>query len=107
MPRPLRHVFVCMQNRPPGHPRGACAQKGCQEILDEFLFELQFRQCFDKVMVTPAGCLGPCGIGPNVLVYPDGVLYANVSKQDVKEIFDEHLLGGRPLARLQAPAEFW
>jgi (2Fe-2S) ferredoxin len=46
-------------------------------------------------------------MGPNVLVYPEGVLYNNVKIQDVNAIFDQHLLGGEPVARLLAPAEIW
>ncbi len=107
MPRPQKHVFVCSTQRPPGHPRGSCGQRGCQEILDEFLFEFQQRQCFATVAVTPSGCIGPCGQGPNVLVYPEGVFYTNVTKDDVKAIFDEHLLGGTPVARLVAAPEIW
>lgn len=107
MPRPQRHVFVCAQSRPPGHPRGSCGQKGCAEVVDEFMFQFQQRQCFDRVMVTPCGCIGPCGQGPNVLVYPEGVLYTGVAKEDVAAIFDEHLLGGQPVARLLASADFW
>lgn len=107
MPRPERHVFVCAQSRPPGHPRGSCGTRGCQEVVDEFLYQFQQRQCFDKVAVTPCGCLGPCGQGPNVLVYPEGVFYANVGKEDVAAIFDEHLLGGKPVERLRAAADVW
>lgn len=107
MPRPERHVFVCAQSRPPGHPRGSCGARGCQEVVDEFMFEMQQRQCFAQVMVTPSGCLGPCGQGPNVVVYPEGVFYSNVTKADVATIFDEHLLGGQPVERLRAPADVW
>jgi len=45
--------------------------------------------------------------GPNILVYPEGILYNNVTKADVTEIFDEHLLGGNPVERLKAPADIW
>ena len=107
MPRPTRHVFVCSQNRPAGHPRGSCGQKGCAEVVDEFMKQWQQRQAFAQVMVTPSGCIGPCSMGPNVLVYPEGVMYCNVSKADVSEIFDEHLLGGKVVERLQAPADKW
>jgi (2Fe-2S) ferredoxin len=58
-------------------------------------------------MVTPCGCIGPCGQGPNVLVYPEGVFYSAVTKEDVTAIFDEHLLGDRPVERLRAPADLW
>jgi len=37
MPRPAKHVFICSQARPPGHPRGSCAEKGCREVMDEHL----------------------------------------------------------------------
>lgn len=107
MAKPLKHVFVCAQQRPPGHPRGACAAKGCNETLQAFWGELQKRNAFDRIAVTYSGCLGPCDSGPNVLVYPDGVLYAGVGKDDVAEIFDTHLEGGEVVTRLQAPAGVW
>lgn len=107
MARPQRHVFVCAQSRPPGHPRGSCGGRGCQEVVDEFMFQFQQRQCSATVAVTPCACLGPCSQGPNVLVYPEGVFYNNVKPADVAEIFDEHLLGGKPVERLLAPADFW
>ena len=107
MPKPAKHVFVCSQSRPQGHPRGSCGEKGCAPVLEEFLFELQKRDCYDKIAVTNTGCIGPCGYGPNVLVYPEGIMYAGVKKDDVAVIFDEHLLGGKPVERLIMPAEVW
>jgi (2Fe-2S) ferredoxin len=107
MARPAKHVIVCSQNRPAGHPRGSCGAKGCAEVVDEFMKQLQQRQLFTQVMVTPSGCIGPCNMVPNVLVYPEGVMYSNVSKADVTAIFDEHLVGGVPVERLKAPAEVW
>ncbi len=107
MPKPERHVFVCTQGRPPGHPRGSCAEKGCAAVMDEILFQFQQRQCFDSVRITATGCLGPCGQGPNVLVYPEGVFYCNVGKEDVNELFERHFIGGEPVRRLVAPADVW
>ena len=34
-------------------------------------------------------------------------MYSNVTKADVNEIFDGHLLGGVPVERLKAPADIW
>jgi (2Fe-2S) ferredoxin len=42
-----------------------------------------------------------------VLVYPEGVMYGNVTKADVSEIFDAHLLGGKPVERLLVPSDVW
>jgi (2Fe-2S) ferredoxin len=76
-------------------------------VLDEFYYQFQQRQCFDRVAITATGCLGPCGSGPSVLVYPEGVMYGGVTKEDVTAIFDEHLLGGKAVERLKVPADIW
>ena len=107
MPKPERHVFLCAQSRQPGHPRGSCAENGCSEVIEEFINQLQQRNCYDKIAITHTGCIGPCSMGPNVLVYPEGVMYGKVSKTDVTEIFDKHLLGGVPVDRLKAPEDIW
>ena len=107
MPRPEKHVFVCTQNRPQGHPRGSCAASGCAEVMNEFMLEIQRRNLFDKIGLTNTGCMGPCSFGPSVLVYPEGVMYGRVGKDDVKAIIEKHLLGGEPVAALQLPAEVW
>lgn len=107
MPKPLKHVFVCTQSRPPGHPRGSCQRQGCMSVMDEFIQEMQRRNLFAQIAVTNAGCLGPCQYGANVLIYPDGVMYGKVTREDVKIIIDEHLLGGQIIQHLCVPTEVW
>lgn len=106
MPKPLKHVFVCAQQRPPGHPRGSCSHKGANELLQTFWQEAQKRNA-ETVSITYSGCLGPCDQGANVLVYPEGVLYGKVTKEDVAEIFDKHLIGGEPVERLKVSSGIW
>lgn len=106
MPKPIKHVLVCGQNRAPGHPRGSCAQSGAAPVLDEFYAQFKERNLYTNFAVTATGCLGPCS-GPHVLVYPEGTMYWKVTKADVKEIIDDHLLGNNPVARLLAPPEVW
>ncbi len=107
MPRPEKHVFVCTQSRPQGHPRGSCASCGSAEVMNEFMNEIQNRNLFEKIALTNTGCMGPCMFGPSVLVYPDGVMYGKVDKADVKTIIDEHLLGGKPVDALLVPTDIW
>ncbi|MCG7865287.1 MAG: ferredoxin [gamma proteobacterium symbiont of Stewartia floridana] len=107
MPKPKKHVFVCVQSRPMGHPRPSCSQKNCAEVAEEFYGQLQQRQLFDQIQVTTTSCLGPCSEGPSVLVYPEGIMYGGVSKQDVAAIYDEHLLNDQPVERLKVAEEFW
>ncbi|MGV3582984.1 MAG: (2Fe-2S) ferredoxin domain-containing protein [Methylophilus sp.] len=107
MPKPLKHVFICAQSRPPGHPRGSCAAKGGGDVLQAFWKEAQDRNLWDKFAVTSTGCLGPCDTGANVLVYPESVLYVGVTKEDVTAIIEEHLLGDKVVERLKAPQAVW
>jgi (2Fe-2S) ferredoxin len=76
-------------------------------VAEEFFMQLQQAQAFEKVQVSTSGCLGPCTEGPSVLVYPEGVMYGGVSKADVAEIFNQHLLNDEPVDRLKMPAELW
>jgi (2Fe-2S) ferredoxin len=39
-------------------------------------------------------------VGAAVMVYPDGIWYAQVRASDVQEIVESHLVGGRVVERL-------
>ena len=107
MAKPEKHVFVCTQQRPNGHPRSSCAEKSCAAVMEEFLWQVQQKELLEKIQVTATGCMGPCSEGPTVLVYPEGVMYGGVNKADVSIIIDEHLLGDKPVASLLMTADFW
>lgn len=107
MARPGKHVFVCTQMRPPGHPRGSCGANGAAALFQEFLQQFEKRGLWGKFAVTSSGCIGACGPGASVLVYPEGVLYTGVAREDVAAIIEEHLINNQPVERLKAPAEVW
>jgi sirohydrochlorin cobaltochelatase len=52
------------------------------------------------IRVTRTSCMGRCGEGPTVAVYPDGVWYRGVVADDAGELVREHLVGDRLVARL-------
>ncbi len=56
-----------------------------------------------EVQVVETGSLGISGHGVVIAVQPDGVYYAGVTPGDAREIAEEHLLKGRPVARLRLP----
>jgi (2Fe-2S) ferredoxin len=91
-------VFVCVQNRPLGHPRGSCQARGGGLVYQTFLEELKRHEA--AYQLTSTGCLGPCASGATVFTHPDGTLYGGVTPADVPEIVLSHLLGGTPVARL-------
>ncbi|MFN4062640.1 (2Fe-2S) ferredoxin domain-containing protein [Azoarcus communis] len=107
MPKPKKHILICVQGRPAGHPRGSCQQKGCNEIYQGFMEAFQARNLWADYLLTNTGCLGPCTSGPNVLVYPEGLMYSGVAASDIATIIDEHLIGDKPVERLMAPASVW
>ncbi|MFA5985629.1 MAG: (2Fe-2S) ferredoxin domain-containing protein [Methylococcaceae bacterium] len=107
MPKPLKHVFICTQSRPPNHPRGSCGQVGCAEVFQAFAQAFEQRKLFDQFALTTSGCLGACQNGPTLLVYPDGVMYGKVTPADVSAIIDEHLLQSQPVERLLQPKDVW
>lgn len=97
MPKPKTHFFVCINQRPQGHPRGCCADKGAMGVLTALGQRLQASQKFDTVMVSAVrSCLGPCGAGPIVVVYPDNVWYGQVTPLAAEKIFDSHVNEGKP-----------
>ncbi len=98
-----RQVFVCNGT--------SCLAVGSAEVKAAFEEELQKRNLrFGKaakgrnpngeIVLTDCSSVGFCSIGAAVLVYPEGVWYAQVRAEDVKEIVEEHLEKGNVVKRL-------
>jgi (2Fe-2S) ferredoxin len=103
MPHFERHVFVCTNERPPGHPKGCCKEKGSEEVREEFKKELAARGLKGRVRANAAGCLDQCALGVSVVIYPEQVWYGGVTVADVGEIVDRHVIGGQYVTRLMMP----
>ena len=102
MPPPYRrHVFVCTNRREPDNPKGCCALKGSEAVLDRFKEELHQRGLKGQIRANAAGCLDACPYGVSVVIYPEGVWYSAVKVEDVQEIIESHLLGDVPVERLR------
>jgi (2Fe-2S) ferredoxin len=95
-----RHIFICTNQRPEGHPRGCCSPSGEGELHRLFKVKLAQRGIKGTVRANKSGCLDQCEIGPTVVVYPEAVWYGHVKPEDVDEIIDSHIIGGRPVERL-------
>ncbi len=96
-----RHIFICENVREKGHPRGCCAEKGGERVRELFKEALEKRGLKGRMRANKAGCLDQCEIGPTVVVYPEGVWYGLVrTAEDVDEIVEQHLIGGRVVDRL-------
>jgi (2Fe-2S) ferredoxin len=103
MPSFQRHVFVCINERPPENPKGCCLQKGGAEVRDRLKAELAARGLSKIIRANNAGCLDQCAHGVTLVVYPEQVWYGHVTVEDVPEIVDKHLIGGQVVTRLLLP----
>ncbi len=98
---PFRHhLLVCTQEKPDGVP--ACSAAGGKALLESFRARVEAMGLGEKVLVTPCGCLGICGRGPNVVVYPEGRWHTSVEPDDVETIVHE-LLSDAPGSRRAEP----
>ncbi len=97
------HVFVCNGK--------SCSAVGSAEVKKAFEVELEKRNLrYGKeskgrnpngsIILTDCSSVGFCSIGAAVLVYPEGIWYAQVRADDVQEIVEKHLENGEVVKRL-------
>jgi (2Fe-2S) ferredoxin len=97
-----KHVFFCLnlreeKNRP---SCANCGAKDAQEHAKRRLKQLNMNG-HGKIRINKAGCLDRCEEGPVMVVYPEGTWYTYVDNEDIDEIIDVHLIGGKIVERLK------
>jgi len=95
-----KHIFVCENVRPEDDPRGCCCAKGSKELRQQFKNHLKKLGLNKEVRANAAGCLDACEYGATVVVYPEQIWYGGVTKEDVEEIIQKHIIEGNPVERL-------
>jgi (2Fe-2S) ferredoxin len=100
MSRYQRHVFVCINERPKGHPKGCCLEKGSAEVRSALKAELKKRGLAGIVRANNSGCLDACEHGVSMVIYPEAIWYGKVTKEDIPEIIDRTILRGEVIQRL-------
>ena len=101
MKRFEKHIFVCENKRPDGHPKGCCADKNSLEVRSLFKKRLKELGISSTVRANGAGCLDACEHGVTVVVYPEQTWYGGVLIEDVEEILQNHILNDSPVERLK------
>ncbi|MBM3978314.1 MAG: (2Fe-2S) ferredoxin domain-containing protein [Planctomycetes bacterium] len=97
---PQHHIFVCITQRPPT-AGASCGHAGSRLLMDKLQLLLLEHELTQRVRINGSTCLGPCEVGVNLVVYPDGVFYQRVTEADLGEIVEQHLLRGQPVERLR------
>jgi sirohydrochlorin ferrochelatase/(2Fe-2S) ferredoxin len=88
---PEKHVSVCTNQ--------TCAADGAPAVLERLRQATRDSAACDA-RVTRTSCLGRCGDGPIVAVYPDGVWYGGVAEDDADRIVSSHLDRDRIVSEL-------
>ncbi|MCB1213975.1 MAG: (2Fe-2S) ferredoxin domain-containing protein [Deltaproteobacteria bacterium] len=102
MPPFEKHILVCTNERPAGHPRPCCLSKNSEAILQAFKEALQQAGLKGKVRANRSGCLDACEKGPAVVVYPEGIWYRVTTVEQAKRIVKEHIVGGKVVSEWQS-----
>ena len=68
------------------HQIMVCYSSGCESINSKAVYEKFLEFADGNLKVCKTGCLGLCGLGPNVLIYPGEIFYNRVKPEDVEEI---------------------
>jgi len=86
-----KHVLVCTAQH--------CMQKGAMNVAGRLRIECKRRGLDRDVMVNTCDSIDLCNIGPNIVVYPERIIYSHVKVSDLPDII-AHLEGGEPVERL-------
>ncbi len=71
-----------------------CYSTGCESTNSKGVFDEFVKICETQDMsINKTGCLGLCGLGPNVLVYPGEIFYTRVKPEDCAEIVEKAKVG--------------
>lgn len=94
------HVFFCTNQREDG---SECCQRFDASALRDYAKARSKELGLagkGGVRINTAGCLDRCAEGPVIVVYPEGVWYTYLDRDDIDEILTEHLQHGRIVERL-------
>ena len=89
-----KHVFVCTSGK-------TCKAAGSTDTFEFLKSAAREAGIAQQVRVNHGGCMGQCGHGPMVLVYPEDIWYGAVNVENAQRIFTEHLVGGAPVESLR------
>jgi (2Fe-2S) ferredoxin len=82
------HVFVCTSG-------GTCPGQGSDLVFAALKKGAAAAGLQGIVRVNHAGCMGQCGNGPMVAVYPEAIWYSHVDVAGAERILHDHLMGGK------------
>ena len=100
-----KHIFVCTNQKAEG--KTCCANAAAMDIKKYFKKQLVEYKLHGpgKFRVSESGCLGRCGLGPCVVIYPEAVWYSYQSKEDIDKIIEMHLVQDKRIPEFEIDSE--
>lgn len=86
------HVLVCAG--------AGCISSACKSVQGALQVNIGKYGLGKEIKLVETGCMGPCDLGPMIMVFPDGVFYCKLKPEDAEEIVMQHLLKGKVVTRL-------
>lgn len=86
-----KHAMVCTAIH--------CNQKGAMDVAGRLRLAVLRKGLDAEILVNNCGTIDLCDCGPNIVIYPDNVIYNGVTVKDIPEIMT-HLEGGPIVDRL-------
>ena len=83
MPFRERYVWVCTNRRADDNPRGSCAARGSEALVEELKRASRSAGQATRVRVMTSSCIDHCEHGVTAAVMPDGVLLGQLTAGDV------------------------
>ncbi|CEP66398.1 NADH:ubiquinone oxidoreductase, 51kDa subunit [Moorella glycerini] len=76
-----------------------CSSSGSHGLREELKKQVEAHQLQEKVKIIKTGCFGFCKLGPIAVVYPEGIFYCRVRKEDAADLV-KGLASGQVITRL-------
>ena len=88
-------------------PRPSCVCESNRDLFQHLAQRLMEKGLIGTVQPVRTGCLNRCQYGPGMLVEPGHVMYANLTKEKIDRIVDEHIIGGKVVEEFVIAPEAW
>lgn len=93
-----KHILVCTGK--------SCTAEGSEDVLKRMREKID-EDGLTGIKTSKGGCFGACKeteergiLCPVVVVYPEGIWYERVDRDNIDEIIDEHIKKGKVVDRL-------
>jgi len=108
----VRHSFTHNQAMPHSHAHSSvkkhvlvcanvdCVEQGSIGLIDSLRRMVKEEDLGKQIRVSKTSCLGYCGEGPAVVVYPDGIWYRRCEEKYAEELFKKHLIGNELVSEI-------